>query len=445
MQTQTNPHNDRQAAIQRAKQQLQHMIDLLPQMIVLTDAAGTVVRVNRRMVDFLGISEFTDVLDRPLFALFPEMTEEFFRKLLDAPEHNSANSTTIRDSRGEPRQCCFEIINSATESDLFVIVIDDVTDDHTAAAEIERNHKRDAVRALSGALQHHLNQPLTVITVRARLLQQALEQGHPDPEHVQRDLYDILSQAESIGNLLAGIQAPVDFATEKYLPERRDEILDIRESSGNRMSMSEAATRQLRTLTSACNVHYSGYAHHARETSRYAFMIARQMGLGEMRAEAIRRAAFFHDIGKIAIPDAILQKPGGLSDEEMAVMKTHTEAGYHLLQPFPAYADAAEVAWSHHESFDGSGYPRGLSGKEIPLSARIVAVADAFDAMRTKRVYSEEISADTARKLIKEQSGRQFDPAVIEAFGACFNELYEQLCKAAESTAPDELTQNDCY
>lgn len=445
MQTESNPPHDSQSVIERAKQQLQHMIDLLPQMIVLTDASGKVVRVNRRMLEFMGDSDFSGILQRPLFALFPEMTEEFFRTLLNAPEHTGNNMTTIRNGSGEPCQCRFEIISSATEADLFVVMIEDITDDNTAAAEIEKNHKRDAVQAISGALQHHLNQPLTVITVRARLLQQALEQGNPDPEHVQRDLYDILSQAETISNLLVSIQAPTSYATEKYLPERHEEILDINQSSGNRMSMPEAATRQLRTLTSACNVHNNGYAHHAHETSRYAFIIARQMGLGEMRAETIRRAAFFHDIGKISIPDSILQKPGELTDDEMTIMRTHTEAGYHLLQPFPAYAEAAEVAWSHHEAFDGSGYPRGLSGNDIPLSARIVAVADAFDAMRTKRVYSDGISAEAAGKLIRAQSGGQFDPAVIEAFNVCFNELYEQLRKAAESTAPDELIQHDCY
>lgn len=444
MRKQTDTRSGNQELIQRAKQQLQHMIDLLPQMIVLTDEQGTVVRVNRRMLEFMGDSDYSEILQKPLFKIFPEMTEEFLRRMLDAPDEAHDNIISINDSSKTPHLCRFNIIKSATQTGLFVVMIEDTTNDSNAA-ELELNHKRDAVRAVSGALQHHLNQPLTVIMVRTRLLQQALEKGNPDLEHIQRDIYDILNQTERIGDLISSIKSTDGYATEEYLPGHKDHILDLHGNGDQRKSSSQAASQQLRTLTSACNVHDNGYAHHVRETSRHAFIIARQMGLGEMRAETIRRAAFFHDIGKISVPDFILQKPGPLTNEEMAVMKTHAEAGRHLLQPFAAYKEAADVAWTHHEAYDGSGYPRGLAGNAIPLSARIVSVADAFDAMRTDRVYSTGLTPDAARSKINKQSGKQFDPVVINAFNECFDELFEILATSVKNTGEEDMTERDPY
>jgi len=130
-----------------------------------------------------------------------------------------------------------------------------------------------------------------------------------------------------------------------------------------------------------------------------------------------------HDIGKVGIPDAVLLKPGRLSDREFAIMKTHTTIGAETLDaalhqyPGVAYLRfARDIALTHHERFDGSGYPSGLSGDDIPLSGRVVALADVYDALTSKRVYKPAYAHDIARSMIFEESGTHFDPAVVEAF-----------------------------
>ncbi len=138
------------------------------------------------------------------------------------------------------------------------------------------------------------------------------------------------------------------------------------------------------------------------------------------------RASPLHDIGKVGIPDIILLKPGGLSDTEFAIMKQHTVIGAEALGNICRESAgggflkmAAEVARSHHERFDGSGYPDGLSGESIPLAARIVALADVYDALTSVRVYKPAFAAETARNMVEEQAGAHFDPEVVRAFQAC--------------------------
>jgi putative two-component system response regulator len=161
--------------------------------------------------------------------------------------------------------------------------------------------------------------------------------------------------------------------------------------------------------------------------AHYSLLIARRLGLPVADQELIFTAAPMHDVGKIAIPDAILLKPGRLTDEEMAVMRGHARAGYDLL----AGSDAAvlglgaEIAHTHHEKFDGSGYPRGLAGEAIPLVGRIVAVADVFDALTSARPYKRAWSLDDARRFLVEGCGQHFDPACVDAFLSGWDEVLE--------------------
>jgi putative two-component system response regulator len=140
--------------------------------------------------------------------------------------------------------------------------------------------------------------------------------------------------------------------------------------------------------------------------------------LSEARVELLRLAAPLHDIGKIAVGDKILRKTGMLTDEQRRLMKQHTDVGRDLLggSGSELLELAATVAWTHHERWDGSGYPRGLKGEEIPLEGRIVAVADVFDALSSDRPYRPRLSVDEARAAVLEGSGRAFDPDVVEAF-----------------------------
>lgn len=157
---------------------------------------------------------------------------------------------------------------------------------------------------------------------------------------------------------------------------------------------------------------------HVMRMARYARLIAETLELGDSFCELIQMAAPMHDIGKIGIPDQILLKAGRLSPEEFAVMKTHPHIGYTILKesPSPILQLGARIALGHHEKFDGSGYPKGLAGQDISLEARIVAVADVFDALTSMRPYKKPWSNARALDYLQENRGHHFDPRCVDAF-----------------------------
>ena len=164
---------------------------------------------------------------------------------------------------------------------------------------------------------------------------------------------------------------------------------------------------------------------HVVRMSHYAARLALAIGLPEAWAETLRAAAPMHDIGKIGIPDHILTKPGKLTEEEFAVMKTHPTIGAEIIGDHtdPMLALARVTALTHHEKWAGGGYPAGLVGEAIPLEGRIVAVADVFDALTSARPYKKPWTNEEAADLIKSEAGRHFDPAVVEAFIRCLPTL----------------------
>jgi putative two-component system response regulator len=167
----------------------------------------------------------------------------------------------------------------------------------------------------------------------------------------------------------------------------------------------------------------TGY--HVVRMSHYATILARAIGQCQIWADDLLVAAPMHDIGKIGVPDHILTKPGKLTPEEWEVMKTHPTIGAEIIGEHtdPMLAMARQAALTHHERWDGSGYPAGLSGEEIPLEGRLVAVADVFDALTSKRPYKRPWTNDEAIGLIKSEAGRHFDPRVVEAFLDCLPEI----------------------
>lgn len=155
---------------------------------------------------------------------------------------------------------------------------------------------------------------------------------------------------------------------------------------------------------------------HSKRVTAYTIALARQIGLCAAELKTIARGAFLHDVGKIAIPDAILLKPGKLTPEEMTIMRHHCERGYAIVRKIPFLADAAEIVYSHQERFDGNGYPRGLCGHEITLGARIFAIADALDAITSDRPYRRASSFAHAIEEISSCRGTQFDPDIVDTF-----------------------------
>jgi len=155
---------------------------------------------------------------------------------------------------------------------------------------------------------------------------------------------------------------------------------------------------------------------HSRRVTVFTIAIARAMGLPKDQIDVIARGAFLHDIGKMAIPDAILRKPGKLDPDEVERMREHCYHGYQILKKIPFLKEAAEIVYSHQEYYDGSGYPRRLKGEEIPLGARIFAVADTLDAITSTRPYRAAKPVAAAIAEIERCKGTQFDPQVVEAF-----------------------------
>ena len=164
--------------------------------------------------------------------------------------------------------------------------------------------------------------------------------------------------------------------------------------------------------------------HHSENVAKYAVRIAEKMKLSEECCEVIRKGALLHDIGKIGIPEHILGKSGKLTDEEYEIIKSHPTLGHNMIKHIEHFHKngVLDIVLYHHERYDGKGYPTGLKGDQIPLFARIVGIADTFDAMTTKRVYRDEFDIEYALNEIRKNRGTQFDPEIANVFLSLFEE-----------------------
>ena len=178
----------------------------------------------------------------------------------------------------------------------------------------------------------------------------------------------------------------------------------------------EMGNETILTIAQAVDARDENTSHHSARVAEYSTLIAKELNFTENQLDSLLRTALLHDIGKIGIPDSILNKPSRLTDEEYFVMKTHVTKGAEILRHFTLLENVAEGALYHHERYDGKGYAHGLKGEEIPLNARIIALADAFDAMTANRVYRKQLDLDFVLEEIKKCSGSQFDPNLVEIF-----------------------------
>ncbi|MNI04888.1 Cyclic di-GMP phosphodiesterase response regulator RpfG [compost metagenome] len=179
---------------------------------------------------------------------------------------------------------------------------------------------------------------------------------------------------------------------------------------------------------------------HVKRVAEYSYILALGLGLSHEEAELLKIASPMHDIGKVAIPDAVLKKPGKLTEEEFDIMKTHTEIGYNLLKNSSRHIlkTAAIVAYQHHEKWNGKGYPCGLTGEEIHIYGRITAIADVFDALGSERVYKQAWELDRILNLFQEERGQHFDPRVVDVF---FEQL-PHLIKIRDTYSDKALNEN---
>ena len=230
-------------------------------------------------------------------------------------------------------------------------------------------------------------------------------------------------------------------AIEKNLALQRERIAEweshhsqargIRRQAMEIAELSQRATKMreetLNSLVRALDAREHETHHHSQRTSQYAVHLARTMGLSEPACEIIRRGALVHDIGKIGLTDNILLKSGPLSPRETDEMRRHPETGHSILMHMSDFAEEAEIALGHHERFDGSGYPRGLHGDQIPFAARLFAVIDAFDAITSERPYRNARSYAEAASEIAAGAGTQFDPKIVQAFLAVLPDQWARI------------------
>lgn len=164
---------------------------------------------------------------------------------------------------------------------------------------------------------------------------------------------------------------------------------------------------------------------HSNRVAEYSRSIAEKLGYNEERCKQIYYVALLHDIGKCYVPDEILKKPSRLTDEEFAIIKTHTTHGAEMVKNFSSIEDIRDGALFHHERYDGKGYPTGCAGEDIPLIGRIICVADAYDAMNSNRVYRNKLSREVIIDELKKNSGTQFDPKIVEVFLEVLDEIQD--------------------
>jgi HD-GYP domain-containing protein (c-di-GMP phosphodiesterase class II) len=198
---------------------------------------------------------------------------------------------------------------------------------------------------------------------------------------------------------------------------------DLRRLEAANLMLLHGHTQTLRVLVSAMDIRHKETGDHSDRVMRMAVGLARLAGVSGQALRDLSFGALLHDIGKLALPDAVLIKPGKLDDEEMAIMRRHPGVGNDLLQQVDFLRGARDIPYSHHERWDGAGYPQGLRGEEIPLAARIFSVVDVWDALITVRVYKPAWSEVDVLDYLRKVSGSQLDPALVALFLQHYDEL----------------------
>ena len=294
----------------------------------------------------------------------------------------------------------------------------------------------------------------------AFLMATAVDDVNVAVQALQLGAYDYLMKPLQLPAVLCSIQRAIESKhLEMDLEKHRrnlEHLVDQRtkqlQAAMKRIELNYDET--LEALGAALDLRDSDTEGHSCRVSHYCLVIGRAMGLSDEALKHLERGAYLHDIGKIGIPDSILLKPGKLTPEEIAIMETHARIGYELLCRILFLAPAAEIVLTHQERFDGTGYPQGLVGSEIPLGARIFAVADTLDAMTSDRSYRRALPFSSAHAEIIRESGRQFDPEVVKAFLSVPKEVWARIqsnvssssrsvCSTSSCAAIDELLARD--
>lgn len=264
---------------------------------------------------------------------------------------------------------------------------------------------------------------------------------------------DYITKPFEVREVQARVETHLSLVLASRELQMQNEILESKVAERT-LELSQTQDVTIHSLATLAETRDNETGGHILRTQRYVGALATYLAtkqkysekLSKRTIELFFKSAPLHDIGKVGVPDAILLKPGKLTDEEFTIMKTHAELGYQALvraeeafnmKDMPSFLEhARDIAFTHHEKWDGRGYPRGLAGEDIPLSGRIMAVADVYDALICKRVYKPPMPHEKAAQIIRGDSGTHFDPEVVEAFDACeddFRRIAAEFADAADA------------
>jgi putative nucleotidyltransferase with HDIG domain len=272
----------------------------------------------------------------------------------------------------------------------------------------------DGLQLLSWLRTHDRDIPVIMVT--------AMHDVSTALEAMRRGAYDYILKPFERDQLLMGVRRALEhrrlIVENRSYQKNLERLVQQRTSElKNALSqLEESYDETLEALGGALDLKDSETEGHCKRVMVFTLEIAKAMDIEPSHLQQLARAAFLHDIGKMAIPDRILRKPGPLNEDERTIMRTHCEIGYNMLVRIPFLREAAEIVLAHQEYFDGTGYPRGLRGEAIPLGARIFSIADALDAMISDRPYRSALPVQHARDEIQRCAGTQFDPTIVEVF-----------------------------
>ena len=234
----------------------------------------------------------------------------------------------------------------------------------------------------------------------------------PPLETIKRlDIQGYCEKSDKFDQLLLLIESAV-----KSIDQMREIKRINNELSETNQKLEKAYMESIETLRYTVEAKDPYTKGHSDRVAQYSVLIGKKMGLSEEDQKTLLIGGLFHDIGKIGVPDTILRKPDRLTDEEYSEIKNHPSIGAHILAPATIFQDIIPIVKHHHEKYDGKGYPSQLKGEDIPLFARIAAIADTFDAMTSKRTYRDELSLETVIAEIERCKGTQFDPKIADVF-----------------------------
>jgi len=272
----------------------------------------------------------------------------------------------------------------------------------------------DGIKLLEWMRQYDPEVPVIMVT--------AIHDISTALEAIRRGAYDYILKPFEKDQLFLGVGRALQhrrlIAENRNYQRNLEQLVEERAAqlTGALTQLEQSYDDTLEALGSALDLKDSETEGHSQRVTAFCISIAKSMPVPNAYLAVLARAAFLHDIGKMAIPDGILRKPGPLNEDEKKIMRTHCEVGYNMLIRIPFLRDAAEIVLAHQEFFDGAGYPRGLKGEQIPLGARIFTIADSLDAMISDRPYRKALPMSHAREEIQRCSGTQFDPKVVEVF-----------------------------